>query len=223
MRLVAHRGFASIAPENTLRAVDRAAAIADWIEVDVRRCKSGELVVIHDATVDRVTDQRGAVSEYLSSELRSMRVLGTDEGIPTLAAVLRTIPERVGVNVELKEPGIAVDALDLVTSIHPHAVVSSFSRDILSACTAVDSTTPLAYISEEPGTEEVETATELGCAYLHLSTAACTAPTVSEAHRVGIQLNAWTVDTAEQATSLAALGVDGLIADRPRVLSGLAG
>jgi glycerophosphoryl diester phosphodiesterase len=223
MRLIAHRGFASIAPENTLRAVDRAAAIADWIEVDVRRCGSGELVVIHDATVDRVTDQSGAVSEYTSSELRSMRVLGTEEGIPTLAAVLRMIPEHVGINVELKETGIAVDALDLITSLHSHAVVSSFSRDILSACTAVDPTTSLAYITEEPGTEGVETATALGCAYLHLSTAACTAPVISKAHRAGIQVNAWTVDTTERAISLGTLGVDGLIADRPGILSGLAG
>ncbi|MEF8778497.1 MAG: glycerophosphodiester phosphodiesterase [Natronomonas sp.] len=223
MRLIAHRGFASVAPENTLRAVDSAASIADWIEVDVRRCGSGELVVIHDATVDRVTDQSGTVSEYTSSELRSMCVLGTDEGIPTLAAVLRTIPEHVGVNVELKEAGIAVDALDLITSLHPRAVVSSFSRDILSACTAVDPTTSLAYITEKSGTEGVETATELGCAYLHLSTAACTVPAISKAHRAGIQVNAWTVDTAERAASLGALGIDGLIADRPGILPGPAG
>ena len=54
MRLIAHRGFAGVNPENTLQAVEAAAGVADAIEVDVRRCESGDLVVIHDETVDRL-------------------------------------------------------------------------------------------------------------------------------------------------------------------------
>lgn len=222
MRLIAHRGFASIHPENTTRAVENAAAIADEIEVDVRRCASGELVVIHDRTVDRVTDRKGAVRSFTRDELETMCVLGTAEGIPTLSSVLRIVPDHVGVNVELKESDLAADALSLVNSHHPNAIVSSFSRDVLSACETLDSTIPTAYLTDAGGTNSVETAIGLGCEYLHLAKDVCTDRTVTEAHRAGVQVNAWTVDTAQQAASLATVGVDGVIADRPDVLSDLA-
>lgn len=218
MRLIAHRGFASVHPENTLRAVTNAAAIADEIEVDVRRCASGELVVVHDQTVDRVADESGSVRAYARADLEDMDVLGTEEGIPTLAAVLRTVPDHVGINVELKESGLATEALRLVASLHPHSIVSSFSPDILAACREADPLVPRAYITDGPGTNGVERATELGCEYLHLSADVCTDRAVSDAHRTGIQVNAWTIDTAERAASLETIGVDGVIADRPDVL-----
>ena len=218
MRLIAHRGFASINPENTLSAIERASAVADEVEVDVRRCASGELVVIHDPTVDRVTDQSGAVSEYARSDLESMRVLDTEEGIPTLAELLRIVPDRVGINVELKEPGIAVDAVDLVSSLHPNSIVSSFSGEALSDCRAVDPDVPTAYITDESGTEGVETAVELDCEYLHLGVETCTERAVGAAHGVGMHVNAWTIDSADEATALASTGIDGVISDRPDVL-----
>jgi len=218
MRLIAHRGFASINPENTLSAIERASAIADEVEVDVRRCASGELVVVHDPTVDRVTDENGAVSEYTRSDLESMRVLDTEEGIPTLADLLRIVPDRVGINVELKEPDIAADAIDLVSSFHPNSIVSSFYSETLSECHAIDPDVPTAYITDESGTDGVETAVELDCEYLHLGAETCTERAVGAAHSVGIHVNAWTIDSAEEATTLASTGVDGVIADRPDVL-----
>jgi len=75
MRLIAHRGFLSVNPENTVAAVEAAAAVADGIEIDVRRCGSGEPVVIHDETVDRVTDGRGAVDEHTVADLAALDVL----------------------------------------------------------------------------------------------------------------------------------------------------
>ena len=111
MRLIAHRGFAGVNPENTLTAVGEAATVADAVEVDIRRCATGELVVVHDETVDRVTDGEGPVADHSLAELRGLDVLGTGEGVPTLEAVLEAVPDGVGANVELKEPGTAADAL----------------------------------------------------------------------------------------------------------------
>lgn len=221
MRLIAHRGFASVSPENTLEAVDSAAAVADEIEVDVRRCGSDDLVVVHDRTVDRVTDKIGAVSEYTRSELGAMSVLGTEEKIPTLPAVLRTVPDHVTVNAELKEPGIAAETIELLNSLHPNAIVSSFSAAILDTCRTVDPSISRAYITDEAGPAVVETATGLECECLNLSEAVCTESTIEEAHRVGLSVNAWTIDTKERAESLAETGIDGVIADRPSVLPDL--
>lgn len=212
MRLIAHRGFAGAFPENTRHAVDEATEHADEIEVDVRRCGSGDLVVIHDATVDRVTDGSGAVADHTIDELRELDVLGTGEGVPTLSEVLRAVPNHIGVNVELKEPGLAVDALTRMASLHPQTLVSSFLPDELADCRTAAPDVPRALITEDDD-DAVRTARELDCEYVHPSIDACTERLVGVAHRQGLSVNAWTVRTRQEAESLAELGVDGIIAD----------
>ncbi|MFQ3320174.1 MAG: glycerophosphoryl diester phosphodiesterase [Natronomonas sp.] len=217
MRLIAHRGFAAEHPENTRSAVEKAAAMADAIEIDVRRCASGELVVIHDETVDRVTDGEGRVADLSLLELRQLDVLGTGEGVPTLSEVLRAIPNTVGVNAELKESGTAEDALALLKSLHPQTVVSSFSREILAECREADPSVPRALITDEEGTDSVEVAIDLDCGYVHPAVDVCTGRLVTESHRAGMSVNAWTVETRSEAEELNDIGVDGIIADRPNV------
>ena len=218
MRLIAHRGFASNRPENTRRAIEEAAAVADAIEIDVRRCASGELVVIHDATVDRVTDGEGPVADHTLAELRDLDVLGTGEGVPTLREALEAIPETIGVNVDLKELGTEADALAALTASHPQPVVASSSREVVAACREADPGVPRALITDGSGTEVVEAAIDLDCGFLHPAIPACTERLVNEAHRAGMSVNAWTVDSRSEAEELADLGVDGIIADRWGVL-----
>ncbi|SFB82504.1 glycerophosphoryl diester phosphodiesterase [Halobiforma haloterrestris] len=114
--LVAHRGYAGVAPENTRRAVREAAASdATMIEIDVQPAACGTPVVVHDERLEGtrerdgrpLTDAEGLVRETALEEIRSARVLGTDETVPTLAEVLEAVPETVGLNVELKNPGAA--------------------------------------------------------------------------------------------------------------------
>jgi glycerophosphoryl diester phosphodiesterase len=217
MRLIAHRGFAEVNPENTLQAIEAAAGVADAVEVDVRRCGSGELVVIHDERVDRVTDGEGAVADHALAALRELDVLGTGEGVPTLEAVLETVPEAVGVNVELKERGTTADALERMSSLHPQTVVSSFSSEVLAACRNADPSVPRALLTAEGGPGAVRTALELECGYIHPAVDACDERLVSDAHHAGMSVNAWTIEARDAAESLARLGVDGVIADRPDV------
>lgn len=218
MRLIAHRGFAAIYPENTRRAFEEAVAVADEVEVDVRRCASGELVVIHDETVDRVTDAEGAVADLALAELRDLDVLGTGEGVPTLAETLQVIPEPVGVTLDLKEEGTAADALEEVAAHHPQAVVSSFSRRVLADARDHDASVPRALITAEPAPESVAEALELDCEFVHAHVDVCTERFVGAAHRAGASVNAWTVDALSEAEELADLGVDGVIADRWGIL-----
>ena len=88
---IAHRGFSGEYPENTMLAFQKAVeAGCDGIELDVHLTKDGEIVVIHDETVDRTTDGRGAVKDYTLSELRRLDASGRFTGlfgvqhIPTL-------------------------------------------------------------------------------------------------------------------------------------------
>ena len=113
--VIAHRCYAGVAPENTVGAAVAAAAHDDtaMLEIDVQPARCGTPVVIHDERLEGrrdgrpLTDASGYVWETPLEDLRTARVLGTDETVPTLAALLAAVPETVGVNVELKTPGTA--------------------------------------------------------------------------------------------------------------------
>ncbi|MFB6108046.1 MAG: glycerophosphodiester phosphodiesterase [Haloplanus sp.] len=219
MRLIAHRGFAAEHPENTLLALRRASRRADAVEVDVRRCGSGELVVVHDETVDRVTDATGRVADYGREELAALSVLGSGEGVPTLGEALDAVPASVGVNLELKECGLAADALSVAADRDTEAFVSSFSVDALRECRDADPAVPRAYLFADGDDDDaVDCARDLDCAFLHPHHDRCDADFVARAHDAGLAVNAWTVDDRATARRLADAGVDGVVADRRDVL-----
>lgn len=220
MRLIAHRGFAGVYPENTLGAVERAARNADEVAVDVRRCDSGELVVIHDPTVDRVTDGAGAVCCHTLGELRELTVLGGDEPVPTLQEVLEVVPPSVGITLELREVGLAADVLGLAAQAEPQVTVSSGIANELEGCRGIDPSVPRAYRFAGDRETGLGFARETDCSFVHPSVEACDAALVRAAHDAGFCVNAWGVDSVADAERLADLGVDGLVANSdltPRV------
>lgn len=216
MDLIAHRGFAGVNAENTVGAVAAAADEADAVEVDVRRCGSGDLVVVHDADVDRVTGETGAVADRTAADLAALDVLGSGEGVPTLDAVLAAVPDAVGVNVELKERGLAADALAAAGRVANPVLVSSFDPAALAACREVDPGTPLALLFQADADANLALARQLDCAFVHPhhSLAESVVPAAREA---GLGVNVWTVDDRARAAALADLGVDGVVADDPAV------
>jgi len=231
MQCIAHRGFAGQFPENTLAAVRRAvAAGADGVEVDVRRCGTGEPVVVHDDTVDRVTDRRGAVSALSRAELADCSVLGTGEGVPTLAAVCECLPADVRLHIELKEAGVAADAVAVADGL-ADVLVSSFDPDALAAAAGA-ADVPLAYLFSSGSSVPLSsrfrtgpdaalaTARDLGCAAVNPHWSHCDGAFVDRAHEAGFAVNAWTVRSTGTAETLAAAGVDGLIADAPEYCPG---
>lgn len=210
MDCIAHRGFAGVAPENTLPAVREASRRADGVEVDVRRCGSGELVVCHDDTVDRTTDGTGAVAALSAGELGALSVEGSDAGVPTLAAVLDAVPPAVTLHAELKERGLADDLAGLAAGTDCPVVVSSFDDAALAAVEGL----PTAFLTAEAD-GAVDRATALGCSAVHPHLDACDDGLVSAAHEAGLAVNAWTVTGAGETERLRRLGADGVITDFP--------
>ena len=106
--VVAHRGFSSAAPENTLAAFRRAAQLGVMMELDVTLAATGEVVVIHDDTLERTTTGAGRVSETPWDALRTLDAGSwfgpefAEERVPTLAQVLEVIGGRVVIDIELK-------------------------------------------------------------------------------------------------------------------------
>ncbi|QCW03769.1 glycerophosphodiester phosphodiesterase [Natrinema pallidum] len=218
MRLIAHRGFAGTAPENTIGAVRAAAEHADAVEFDVRRCGSGELVVVHDETIDRITDGSGSVAEIPLAELSDYSVLESDERIPTLADMLAALPPSVEVTLELKTAGIAADVLTVLdeAAVDNRVIVTSFLVSELRAIRERDPDQPIGVLVSRHLETPVTTAVELDCDVLGANRWRCLVTgLVPRATRVGLEVHAWTVERRSMAVLLWYRGVDCVSADRP--------
>jgi len=210
MDCIAHRGFAGVNPENTVAAVEDATDRAGAVEVDVRICDSGELVVHHDETVDRTTDGSGAVAAHTAAELATLSVEGTAAGVPTFEEVAAAVPDDVTLHVELKERGTGEAVERVVAGADCDAVVSSFDPGALTEVEAL----PTALVQWE-GEGLVSRARDLGCSFVHPNLESCDASLVERAHGAGLAVNAWTVTDPEEIEALREAGADGVITDFP--------
>ncbi|QLH84164.1 glycerophosphodiester phosphodiesterase [Halosimplex pelagicum] len=210
MDCIAHRGFAGANPENTVAAVEDAATRADGVEVDVRVCGSGELVVHHDETVDRTTDGSGPVAAHTAAELAALSVEGSEAGVPTFEAVAAAVPEGVTLHAELKERGTGEPVERVVADAGCDAVVSSFDPEALTEIEGL----PTALVQWE-GEGLVSRARNLGCSFVHPNLGSCDSSLVERAHGAGLRVNAWTVTDAEETAEAREAGADGVITDFP--------
>jgi len=219
MRCIAHRGFAGLYPENTLTAVRQAAAQADMIEVDVRRCASGELVVFHDETVDRLTDETGAVAEYTAAELADMDVDGSGEGVPELSAVLEAVPPDVGLDLELKESGLIEAVQNAVEGADVDVWLSSFDTDVVARATETTDV-PVVLIVDDASEAAIERAAGLGCAGIAPHWRLIDFALIERAHRSDLAVYAWPINDIDRAASLQKMDVDGIVAEEPTACTG---
>jgi len=142
--VLGHRGYSAKYPENTILAFKKAIeAGADGIELDVWLTKDGEVVVIHDETVDRTSNGSGRVKEMTLEELKELD-FGNGERIPTLEEVFEAVPEDSVVNVEIKDVDAVEKTAEIIGRNNPERViVSSFLIDALREYRKLDSETKL--------------------------------------------------------------------------------
>lgn len=128
--VVAHRGGGAPAPENSLAAIEAGiASRADVIEIDVRMSSDGELVVCHDATVDRTTNGTGRVADMTFEDLRRLRLVTadgivTDESVPSLGDVLALVDGRCSLLIEVKR------------GVHPESTAKALINEVAAYGTA---------------------------------------------------------------------------------------
>jgi len=218
MDIIGHRGCADQYPENTVTAVTESSRRLDAVEVDVRRCGSGELVVFHDERVDDLTAGTGRVDELEWRRLQSLEVANSGEGIPRLSTVLAAVPRSVRLQIELKEDGVAADVRDAVRAAEGSldTVISSFRRAAIEDVNDCDWDVPTGYLFESEPANNLAVATELGCDTVHPHYDCCLeTDVVSAAHERGFDVIAWkAAKTPEEVAALRAVGVDGVTADR---------
>lgn len=221
----AHRGGASDAPENTMAAFQDAVDLGyRYLETDVQASADGVLVAFHDFNLKRTCGIDRKLTDMTYDEISEARVDGVDP-IPTLEELLGSWPD-VRVNIDCKADG-AVPALVAAlrrTNAIDRVCVGAFSdvrirrlRTLLgpALCTALG---PGAVAQLRYG-KMFKTAA--GAAQVPVRQGRLTVITegfVARAHRLGLQVHAWTIDDPAEITRLLEMGVDGVMTDKPRVL-----
>jgi glycerophosphoryl diester phosphodiesterase len=244
LQRVAHRGGASLAPENTLAAFRNALTMPiDAIELDVQMSRDGQPIVFHDATVDRLTDGTGNILDLDFAYLRSLNVAEHFDGgwpqreqIPTLGEVLQLTRNRVRVYIELKlgecdggysrYPNIAeaivreVRAAKMVDRV----MIISFDWVTLARLRRLEPalltgalvSSELWKLEDDPHLEKLcKQVTAAGCNWINMDHALCTPEILTIAHQNGFKVGLWTVNELTELRQWAQAGIDSLTSDRP--------
>ena len=235
--LAAHRGGAALWPENSLLAFRNAIALgADFIEFDVHLSKDGELVVIHDPTLERTTTGAGPVKDRTVAELQALRLKDrtgavTAEAVPTLDEVVAVAAQgkrRMLLEIKVdaaraRYPGIEEKVLALLDrhGMAPSTVVMGFGaptwrrvrelRPDIATC-ALYSARSLAGTSLAA---ELTMLRAAGVPFIGVEHTVVDAAAVAEARKAGIGIGAWTVNDAAEMQRVIDSGAAILITDQP--------
>jgi glycerophosphoryl diester phosphodiesterase len=232
--VVAHRGGARLWPENSLTAFRGALGLGvDLVELDVHQTRDGEVVVLHDPTLDRTTTGRGAVRDRAWAELTTLVVRGTaEERVPRLAEVLALIqPTPVGLLLEVKTgaggeryPGVEERVLTLVEAagLAARTTVMAFDWAIVERFRAL--ARPLrrtALLARDEAerlggvTPAAARARALGADDLGVERTLLTPAAIEAAHDAGLTIGVWTVNEPDELRRALATDVDYVTTDRP--------
>jgi len=230
--LLAHRGASAYAPENTLAAFQLAMQQgAHGVELDAKLSADGEIVVMHDASVDRTMEGRGKVNELSLAALREFKAGGRfsdrfpNERIPTLVEVLETLGSRALINIELTNYSTSRDGLpelaaDLVEKMDLQATVL-FSSFLPANLKRVRHKLPQARVAilALPGLAGWPGRGWLGRQaapdIVHPHHSDITPGFVRQEHARGRRVHTWTVNDPRAARAFLLMGIDGLISDDP--------
>lgn len=236
--VLGHRGASAAAPENTLEAFRLAVAEgADGVELDVRRCRTGEVVVFHDADATRVAGTPLRIGDASLAEIRALDA-GASRGpafagarVPLLEEVFEALPGAF-VNVELKTQGrdlrLAAAAARVIRAAGAgdRVVVSSFDWRLLVAFRLAAPELPIGLLFEPQTRWRIPLALAiplLGPRAVHPDRALVTAERARAWTGRGLGLNVWTVDDPDEARRLRALGATSIITNVPgRIVAALA-
>ncbi len=222
MKIIAHRGASGYKPENTLAAFKKALTMGvDMIELDVHVLKTGELVVIHDDTVDRTTDGTGHVVEFSFEQLRQLNA-GGGQRIPLLSEVLDLVNRQVPVNIELKGKHTAKPVADVIKFYvaikgwdEDNFMVSSFNMHELRKFIKMMPHIRTGALYEGQPSRFLAFTKRKGTFSANLESVFITNKDVYRAHSKGLMVYAYTVNDVHEAERMEEMQVDGIFSDYP--------
>jgi glycerophosphoryl diester phosphodiesterase len=237
--VAAHRGGAWLWPENSRLAFENALGLGvEYLELDVHLSRDGEVVVVHDPTLDRTTTGAGPVRERTLAELRALRL--RDRNGTATAQAVPTLDEVVGLAASARRQLLVEIKVDPGRERYPgieERVVAALDRHAMAGAAVVMAFEPKTWLRlrelrpslrvgalfSARGVERtgatlaaaMDAAVGAGVAFIGLEHTMVTAAAVEQARHAGIALGAWTVNEAPDLRRVIDLGVAIVISDRP--------
>lgn len=219
---IAHRGAKAYAPENTLIAFEKAIEMgADGIELDVHLSSDGEIIVIHDATLDRTTNGKGEVKNLSLSELKTFKIENEHE-IPSLREVFDLANRKCLINIELKVFETAKPVVDLIDNyvkekgwLYDDFLISSFDWIALQEVRNLQPKVPIGVLTETDLDLALGFAEFIKAVAIHPYFHLLNAENTKQIHQKGFKVLAWTINEKEDIHKVKSFNVNGIISDFP--------
>lgn len=215
--VLGHRGSPARAPENTLLAFRLALQEgADGVELDVQPAGDGAPVVIHDPTLDRTTDGRGAVAAMSWTGVSAARSGG--EPVPRLEWVAAWAAESgAWLNVEIKSPGAEAASIAAIEAagVLDRTFFSSFLPDVVARVRELAPHAARFLLAERWDDATRATTRRLGIRGVCLHHSAATPAALAELRGAGLEVVVWTVDDPARLRELLRAGIMGVITNHP--------
>ncbi len=227
MQVIGHRGAAALAPENTWAGFDVALDLGvDAIETDIHATSDGVLVLIHDERLERTTDGQGLVARTPWSAIRGLDAGSwfdpryADARVPRLDETLKRYGPRVPFALEIKQPGIEREVLDLVRTLQfmERITFTSFDFEIAARVKRMDAGAKVGFLTPDVSPASVTRVLDAGLDQFCPPADAVTRALVEGWKGVGLEVRAWGVKTPALMERAMAAGVDGMTVDFPHLL-----
>lgn len=224
-QISAHRGYSTIAPENSIPAFEAAIEHkADFIELDVQQTKDGEIVVMHDSNLKRIAGKNINIWDVTYDEIKDIDVgswFHSDYSkvrLSTLDEVIKATKGKIKLNIELKPSGHEVDfeksVVDIVNEqgVEKDCVIASMDYETVKRVKEYDPEIKTVYVM----TVAYGSLLNLDQADVYsIEASFITSKLVNNIHHYGKEVYAWTVNEESNAQKLIDLGVDNIITDNP--------
>lgn len=233
MFLIGHRGARKEAPENTLAGFQHLRQLGiHHVELDVRLSKDGELMVLHDTTVNRTTQGSGNILDLTADQLEQLDATRPFPhwpmpcGVPRLASVLDQWPELQSIQFEVKTADLAVltrivhglRALIDQYDLSEKALITSSDQRLLALAQRYAHTMQRGFVAERFTRAPLDVCLNHQCSHLVINHHRCSPGIIAQAHALGLIVSTWTVNDVNAARRLQQWGVDSLITDVPSTL-----
>ena len=215
MKIIAHRGASYFEPENTLRAYKRAMEMgADFVEVDVRMSKDKELVIMHDPDISRTTNGKGLIKNLTLDKLKGFDA-GKGERIPTLEEVIQLVKNKIGLVIEIKEPGTENI---IIKKIEEHnlknTIITSFFHKSIKNIFKPNLKPKLGIIFTCEPVNVGKLAADANASIIFPSYRYMTEELVKKAKKHGLTVFPWAIDDEKDFNKFALMDIDGIVSNK---------
>ena len=216
MLKIGHRGAKGYVAENTLASFQKAIDLGcDGIELDVHLSKDGQIVVIHDDTIDRTTSAKGFVNEMTLKELKKY-------DIPMLQEVFKIVNNNILVNIEIKSYETIEKVIDFIEKLildinrnYNSILISSFNWEALQKVHSINNKIQIGVLTENDLDKAQAFAKKINAYSINPYFKLLSSEKVLEMHQKGFKIFTWTVNSEEDVTFVKNLKVDAIISDFP--------